>query len=227
MAGLFLGLALLGALAAAAVRQAALSWNGLPSLTMSSAVEGAPEPLAAELDAWLAARPGADAKAVQGAFPCLASARWRRQWLQRRRVLSVSLRAPVAAAAGGYLSDDGVLFSAPAGLFEVPAVYVDPTGASAAERKAVAAFIEAAPAVGLPAPVARMRFLSSEDGWEARLADGTEVLWGTLDWTREKADRLKQVLAQSQEAGQAGWTADLRYFEDGRILMRPAAAGRR
>ena len=60
---------------------------------------------------------------------------------------------------------------------------------------------------------------SSEEGWEAKLKDGTRVLWGDLRWTDEKSARLREVLDDAGAPGKR-LTADLRHFEDGRILVR-------
>ena len=77
----------------------------------------------------------------------------------------------------------------------------------------------------LPAPLARVGFRDAYEGWEVAFADGTVVLWGGLDWTREKLSRLREVLSDGR-AEAAPVLADLRFFEDGRVLLRPLAAAR-
>ena len=55
------------------------------------------------------------------------------------------------------------------------------------------------------------------------LADGTKVLWGRLEWTREKLSRLSEAVADARSKEPGAFSADLRWFEDGKVLLTPAA----
>ena len=68
--------------------------------------------------------------------------------------------------------------------------------------------------------VSGMRFISSQEGWRATLEDGTSVQWGALNWTGEKLSRLREVMEDARGRGLERVSADLRYFEDGKILLR-------
>lgn len=208
-AGLLLLLAGLGLAAFRVVKDVAA---GLPARLASAApaaVEGAPEPLAAELSGWLAAHPKAGADELKAAFPVLAHVE------ERRSAWRVVLRRPLARTAdGALLGEDGALFKPYPGL-EAPAVEAEVGKAGEEERRALAAFL-----AETPVAVSRMRFVSAEEGWEARLSDGTRVLWGGLRFTREKAERLRQALDDARARQSGDFLADLRYFEDGRILLR-------
>lgn len=124
-------------------------------------------------------------------------------------------KAVARTSDGALLSEDGLIFESRGFAGVVPDVEADVAKAPQDERRALGVFL-----METPVAVSRMRFVSAEDGWEALLADGTKVLWGGLQFTREKAERLRQALddARAQQAGE--FTADLRYFEDGRILLR-------
>jgi hypothetical protein len=227
--------ACLGGLAALTVvqlRREGASWTAvkdkLTPAVKTIAVEGAPEPLKASLLSFLDGRPApAAASELLAAFPCLQSARVERSWLRGRLSYTVSLRRPVGlvTARSGprrLLDAEGVVFEAPQGLFDLnaPALAID--GASSFDLKDLASFLpEAAKPGALPAPLAKMRFVSPQDGWQAELGDGTTLQWGDLRFTRQKFQRLGEILAdaRAQFGGAAG--ADLRYFEDGRVLVRP------
>ncbi len=192
-------------------------------------VVGAPAGLQERLLSFVESR-GAQAASpaeILSTFPCLKNAGVSRSYLRGKLTYSVEPRKPVGTAllrgrAAGFLSDDGVIFSAPDELFEIsgPALALD--GASEKDLKALAVFLpQAAKAGALPAALLKMRFVSAQDGWQAELADGTSLQWGDLRFTRQKFDRLREILADAhaQFGGAAG--ADMRYFEDGRVLLKP------
>jgi hypothetical protein len=148
-----------------------------------------------------------------------------------RHLLAMIPRRPVVAAeaetapkppkavarlsGGGLLSEDGIVFESKGFPGLLPDVEADVSKASVEERRALGVFL-----AETPVAVARMKYVSAEDGWEALLSDGTKVLWGGLQFTREKAERLRQALDDARAKQEGGFTADLRYFEDGRILLR-------
>ena len=176
--------------------------------------------------------PAAQASALQSHFTWIKTVSVRREWLHRRAVLALTPRVAVAAATlkgrtAGWLSDDGVVFDAPAGSVSVDGPRVEAAGASASDLAAAAALVRAAAEPGaLPSPLVALRLVSPADGWEARLADGTVVLWGDGRWLADKLMRLREVLADArdQASGKSAFAADLRYFEDGKVLLRPMPA---
>ncbi len=177
--------------------------------------------------------PSAQAQALQDHLSWIKSAGVSRDWFHRRAVLTLTPRVAVAAVQrkgrpAGWLSDDGVVFDAPQGAVAVDSPRVDATGAGAQDLKAAAALLrEAAREGALPSPLVALRLVSSADGWQAQLQDGTVVLWGDGRWLSDKLARLREVLADARELASAksgGYTADLRYFEDGKVLLRPLPA---
>ncbi|MFA6317669.1 MAG: cell division protein FtsQ/DivIB [Elusimicrobiota bacterium] len=194
-------------------------------------LEGAPETLEAEFTAALDAAPGgpaARAAALRSRYPVLRSVRVTRDWLARRLRFKVALREPLALASRdgrprGFIAADGEVFTAPAGLFPGPLPEAELGGADAAERRRLArALAELRGATSLPSGLSRIAWAPRLDGWEVRLEDGTLILWGDLRWTIQKADRLRQVLGDARAADAGALTADLRYFEDGKIYVRPS-----
>lgn len=200
---------------------------------MSVTVVGQPESLRQAAVDFLSSRgrlsPASQAAELQTAFPCFKAVSIRRDWLKRTARLEFTLRGAAAAAtlrgrAAGYLSDDGVVFAAPDGIYAVAGPVVETAGASSDDLKTAVKLSRAASLPGaLPAALESLRFVSTQDGWEARLADGTTVLWGDGRWTSDKLARLREALAdaRAQAAAPAKFVADLRYFEDGRVLLRP------
>ncbi|MDE2291819.1 MAG: cell division protein FtsQ, partial [Elusimicrobia bacterium] len=95
------------------------------------------------------------------------------------------------------------------------------TGWTGGPLDGLAKLVEAAGAPGaLPSPPASAAYDARGKGWRMTLQDGTRLEWGGLDWTSEKLQRLREVLADAGARMKPGFTADLRFFADGRILVR-------
>ena len=201
-------------------------------------LEGAPpvlEPLLREAlgeatgRAWGLKEPYLKAAQLEKDFACLKHVGVSRDWLGRALRFSVTLRVPAARALrsgvpAGWLSDEGVLFDAPEGSFPDAARPTVELGSGALkDLRALAQFVEAAAL--MPSRPSRVAYQSPEDGWEIQTEDGTRLLWGGLDWTEQKLNRLREVLADAGKRFGPGLVLDLRYFEDGRILVRPTASG--
>jgi hypothetical protein len=233
-------MALLMGAAAAGVRQVRLeapSWGALARKLEPQAVpvvEGAPagweEPF---LKAVSGVEGGASAKAagLAEAYPFIKTVKADRQWLAKRLRFRVELRRAVARAGRQCLADDGVVFDGPESLYPGPYPSLELAQAPKESLSALAGLV-----AELGARLSRARFDPSRQAWELELSDGTRVSWGTLEWTKEKLARLSQVLEDSRqrEPGAAGFAVDLRYFEDGKVLVKnmagrpvPALAGPR
>lgn len=235
-AAVALALVLLGALAAASARHSAavLSRMRLSLPVVSSAesalVDGISEPFRSRAQAVVDAAPGSageKAEALRAKFPCVADVSIRRSWGEKRATLVPVLRRAVAAALRrgkptGYLGADGSVFAAPAGVFDFSGPSVDVAGAS---EKDLEALVREWPALShtgsFPSPLALLAYRSPEDGWQARLMDGTTILWGRLDWTKEKLSRLSEALNDAHAKAPGVFAADLRFFEDGKVLLKP------
>lgn len=169
------------------------------------------------------------AQAITDEFACVKEADVRRSWTEKRATILLTLRSPVAAAtrkgkAYGYLGDDGLVFTAPEGVYALAGPVVEVGDAPVAELKAAAEQWGRLAAPGaLPAPLERLAWRSGEDGWAAELSDGTAVLWGRLEFTTEKLARLAEALADAKRREDVPYSADLRWFEDGKVLLRPTA----
>jgi cell division septal protein FtsQ len=196
-------------------------------------VSGAPPQLVGAIESFLKGGLSVKAGEITARFPAVRQASVRRDWLKRRVVVNVVMRRALsrvtrAGQPAGWIDEDGMVFSAPDGIYSEagPAVEI---GAAQADGRQLSALARALPSLasgeGLPASVEAVRFRSSYDGWELVLRDGTSVLWGRMDWTPEKMRRLSEALADAKSRlalkDGGSWTADLRYFEDGRVLLRP------
>lgn len=227
----------LGGMAAITLRHLGRSlpaWPGMAGLLhshiASAEVVGAPAELAAAMDDFLhgaGAEPDMSARiaALPGRFPCLRSVSVHRDRLRHSARITVSLRRAVgrvtrAGRAEGFLDADGQAFDAPPPLYPDARLEIEPADADAAQLRALAAVVEAWTRAELPSPLQRVRYRSAE-GWELGLEDGTRILWGELKWTAEKLLRLNEALADARSRWPGVFTADLRYFEDGRVLLRP------
>lgn len=229
---------ILGAIAAAALRDAASALakakfaNPLSSSGPEAAVvDGVAEPFLSLAQAAADAVNGGagdKAAAIKSKFACVADVSLRRSWGEKRTTLTPVLRGAVAPVLrrgrpAGYLSSDGLVFDAPAGVYSLPGPSADAAGASDAELKALAREWPALSAPSaFPAPLSELAYRSAEEGWEARLTDGTVVQWGRLEWTKEKLARLTEAVADAKTKAVSGaFAADLRWFEDGKVLLKP------
>ena len=245
VAAAFAVVAALGAVAFVTVRKVASEFaqgrlpDGIYGSGASSpygsvaAIVVGPEPLRSLAQSAADAVPGTagdKAEALKARFPSIAEVRVRRNWTEKTATLTLVVRRAVAAAtrrgkSSGFLGDDGVVFAAPEGAFMLNGPTVEVAGASAGELAALAREWPVLAADGsFPAPLTEMSYASPENGWEARLADGTKVLWGRLEWTREKLSRLSEAVADARSKEPGAFSADLRWFEDGKVLLKPAAA---
>lgn len=197
----------------------------------------APEPLKPALEAavpwrpgdpWAPWRPWLEGRRLRKAFPCLAGVRLRRSWLRREVRVETALREPLArwtrGGSSGFIDGEGVVFSGPRGLYAGrPLVPVELGDRSLSEEDGpLAGMLSAVLSPGaLPAAPERIVYDASEGGWTLTLADGTRLEWGGSDWTEQKLGRLSEVLADAAPRFGGALTADLRHFEDGKILVRP------
>ncbi len=226
----------LGAIAYVTVRKLAADFR-MPVVSASRAEDAAlvegPEPLRALAQAAadaVAGTAGDKAEALKTKFPALADVTVRRNWTEKTATLTLVVRRPVAAATrhgkpAGFLGDDGVVFAAPEGAFALTGPSVEVGGASAGELSALAREWPTLAAPGaFPAALTGMMYGSPDNGWEASLADGTKVQWGRLEWTKEKLSRLSEAVADAKTKEPGAFSADLRWFEDGKVLLKPAVA---
>lgn len=234
-AAAFAAVAALGAVAFVTVRKLAADFR-LPVVSAERAddvalVEG-PEPLRSLAQAAADARPGTagdKAEALKAKFPSIAEVGVRRSWTEKTATLTLVVRRAVAAATrrgkpAGFLGDDGFVFAAPEGAFMLTGPTVEVDGAPAGELSALAREWPVLAAAGaFPSALSRMAYGSSDDGWEAVLGDGTIVQFGRLEWTREKLSRLSEAVADAKSKEPGAFSADLRWFEDGKVLLRPGA----
>jgi hypothetical protein len=237
-------MALLGGAAGLTVRHL---WRGLPPLPKllgrldlrveSVSVSGVPAVLAGPITSYLndPTDPFTDRLAgIPRRFPAVKAWQVRRDWSGRSAHVEVSLRRAVAilqraGQPAGFLDEDGAAFAAPAELYPEVKLAVAAGSAADEQLKGLPAVLNSlAHDAVLPASAAQVAFRSDYEGWEVRLQDGTQVLWGDLRWTREKLSRLHEVFADAGggAAAAAPMVADLRYFEDGRVLLRPLMGNR-
>lgn len=204
----------------------------------SLVVTGVPVALANELRGaidwapgrvWGPNQPGRVAKELESRFPCLLRVKPVRLWRRREVRFEALLRRPAGLVDPGseagplFLGERGTVFRAPDGVFEEEGLArVDLSVMPAAgELGRLGRLLRAAKEPdALPSPMARMTFSPESDGWSAELEDGTRLQWGRLRWTGKKLRRLREVLADAAPRFEGGLTADLRHFEDGKILVK-------
>ena len=236
MLAVALALILLGASAALTLRQMIRSlpdfselWARLNPRIDSVALIGAPALLAEPLAVYLR-EPGAcfssRVASLPKRFAAVQAVRVRHDWLHHSARVEVRLKRALGRAflngrPAGFVDEEGNLFVAPDGLYPQLDIILDIGRASPDQRRELAAALEliGQPSV-LPAPLERVRY-AGPSGWELALKDGSLVLWGDWRWTPEKLERLREALVDARRSFPGACVADLRYFEDGRLLVRP------
>lgn len=232
----WLAVVLAGAAAAAAYKAASKAdLRDLKSTAVSEAlsyrsieVAGVPPEVKEQMLA-LAGRPPAFGKEQEllerwgRAFPAWRPVSASRNVIERRWEVAWAPRTPLARLADGRAVDDeGRAFGAAAPLpASLPLAEAAAAGPEA--WKGLAAILAAESKAGLP-PVARAK-PEAGGGWSLVLADGTSVAWGDAGRSAEKAARLSAVLQDARKRFPAV-SADLRYFDDGKVLVRPVALPR-
>lgn len=220
-----------------------VDWGPLQRVFRVEAVEfeGVPEGLSKQLESAIGFVPGEAWSPVEAQrqserlvekFGWIEQAAPVRSWTGRRVRFLVVPRAAVASVTGQrragagpvWLGEDGKVFSAPVGMVSgaaLPRVDLNgwPDGSDLSEAAGLVRAVAARG--GFPSEPTAYSYDARERGWRLELADGTRILWGGTDWTAEKLARLGEVFADALPRLGPGFTADLRYFEDGRILVRP------
>ena len=208
--------------APAFLRVERVSTAGLPTAPQAL-VDAALAPRAGRI--WLPGAATWTERELLERFPFLEAASSTRDWRGRSVTFYAILQTPVARVTRGglpsaWLGESGAVFEAPEGTYPPMALPEVDLGESGDTRLPALPDFLAAASRGLPAKPTRV--VRVEGGWSIETADGTKLEWGTLDWTQEKLTRLSQVLGDAGRRFGSGLTADLRYFEDGKILVRPA-----
>ncbi len=223
----------LGVVAVVTVRKSALEFHAPAFAGRVDAVATVvgPEPLRSLAQATvdsISGTAGDKASALKAKYPALADVRVSCDWTQKTATLTLVVRRAVAVATrrgkpAGLLGDDGTVFEAPAGAAIMTGPTVEVAGASAGELFVLAHEWPVLSAAGaFPAVLKAISYGSRENGWEASLADGAIVRWGRLEWTREKLSRLSEAVADARLKEPGVFSADLRWFEDGKVLLKPA-----
>ncbi len=230
---------IMGGLAWAAARNAVGTlWNlksYLPKIggPEAAAVDGVPEPMLSLAQATADAvvgTAGEKAAAIMRAYSCVRDVRVRRAWGEKTATLLPILRRAVAPVVrrgrpAGFLGDDGVIFSAPVGVFDLTGAVVDAGDAPGLDLMALAReWTQINDRGVLHSPLVEMSWVSPDDGWQARFEDGTFVLWGPLTWTKEKLSRLSEALDDARTKELGAFNADLRWFADGKVILKPLSA---
>lgn len=219
----------------------AAAWARL-SVPADVRLEGVPAELESKVRAAIQSmkvEAASQAEPLLKAFPAFRSVRVTRSWLRGRTIYAFELQKPAARLTDGRcLGESGAVFHSPDNACAELSTIVEIAGAGLQDLKNLGGALAQAGGEGSSAELARMSFISSAEGWKAVLKDGTEVRWGGLSWTQEKLQRLGQALEDARaadralargsaasegrsDAAQPGpFAADLRYFEDGKIILR-------
>ncbi|MBI4056239.1 MAG: cell division protein FtsQ [Elusimicrobia bacterium] len=157
---------------------------------------------------------------------CLKSVEVHRNWFQGKMIISASLKSPIGHVESEpelYLSREGQLFHGPKNIFPQDSLLaLDLKSREPESLRRLASWLEeiSQKRSAFPAPPRRIAYRSVEDGAELTLTDGTKILWGNFSRLNEKLVRLKQVWKDAREKFSGILVADLRYFEEGKVLVR-------
>jgi len=143
-------------------------------------------------------------------------------------VLDVKLekRIPVARAAGfaspQLVDETGEIYEARPGEGEELLPVSFPEGFSGVSvGPEIARLLGAVSAYGadFPSRPSAVRYDNHSDAVTVELSDGSVLDWGTREYTAEKIARLSQVFPKARSKISGPYTVNMRYFENGRIII--------
>lgn len=159
-------------------------------------------------------------------FPALSLVEVNRNFLSGVVSVRAVAELPVAqvsldGSSAMCLAESGRLFTQCYGEAPVSSFETELHGFVKGRLTAIAVFLKDL-RVALPAfsvKFAKLECRSTEQSCIMRLATGDEVVWGALDFTKDKIARLNEILPDA--AGKLGGPLkiDLRYFRDGKVFV--------
>jgi len=153
-------------------------------------------------------------------YPAVRSLHLERHFDANRLVIHLEPRIPLVSWNGSGFDRDGVLFAIIPGTWKA---LPEASFLSTVEKRDLGRWLAGLSAIGEVWPqVAAVRQGPAET-MELTLRTGTVVLWGTLnsDPLERKARTLARVLDDAHKNMGGTALADLRFFEQGRIIVRP------
>jgi hypothetical protein len=208
-------------------------WAGPALVVVTVDAAGVPEPARADVERamqpWVARSVGFFdvgrlERQLRERFGYLEGLRLERSFASREVKAEARLKAPVArvvsSGAVRWLGADGVVFDAPPGLFSGPLPELRAPKEAVDLKPLVSLLAELGPKL----KVQRIEYAGPEEGWTFWDADGLKLRWGDLTRGAEKLQRLAQVLDDAKGRYKDVASADLRFFEDGRVLIEPRGA---
>lgn len=180
-------------------------------------------------DKWGPLEPGRIRSRLMDRFSYIDEVRSARSWSARSVHFELTLKTPVARVVQGghgigFLGPDGEIFEFPEALFKtyvLPDADLGPVEDEEDFAPLSKLFTAAQASGALPSRLIAFRRKGGESDWVAKLENGTQLLWGPIEWTEDKLMRLSEVLEDAEERFGGELTADLRHFEDGKIVVRP------
>jgi len=166
-------------------------------------------------------------KKILAAFPAIREAKAVRRWPGGELVLRITMRNPVAAltcaAQTRLVDENGELYSAEASTSALVRVEAESLPKKTVGSETAAVIKELS---GLSEALRPSQVYLGKKSMALALSDGSRVDWGGTDFTSEKIARLSSVLGKAPSFFAGPYRVDLRYFEDGRILLSKLNAAR-
>jgi len=203
-------------------------------------INGLPPELSALLGKSLVTKPGALMTSkecdiiehrIAGAFPYLRDIKVRRDWFKKRLVVTAAPRRPVAALSFGgaysYLDADGTIYPTdPAVRPETLLCVTVSSPVASGVPVNFLSFVKEFTVAQKSMPHRAVSIQTNDDLSDARieLDDGSVVDWGAFTYTTQKVLRLAQAFARAGERFTGPFSVNMRFFEEGKILLKPSDA---
>jgi cell division septal protein FtsQ len=217
------------------------SWAKWRLTTVNCA--GVPKDHLAQVSRIITIKPGTEvtsaqtlalSKTIAMRFPALSDVQVRRNWISKQLMVSARRRSPLAyvvmpGCPDSYVDETGELYSVEPSSSSMNLVALNaPNGLVSARLRqdTVSALRVLRDSVGdFPSRPETIAVDRGETALSLKLADGTLIDWGAMNFTAEKIARLSQVYNSSRARMPGPYRINMRYFEDGRILLNRIEPG--
>jgi len=166
-------------------------------------------------------------KSLADKFPALRNVRVSRNWISKELAVSAERRVPVArlcftGGATAFVDENGEVYAAEPAGGDASVLDINVADGAAGDKfepETVAAFRALRDSLRSFPCKPETVSLEGRNLLSLRLEDGSLVDWGGLEHTAEKAARLAQVYSRMRERARGPYRVNMRYFDDGRILL--------
>lgn len=169
---------------------------------------------------WLPGSTSGIQKRLITKYPVVQSIRVEKNFSSKRVVVRIEPRKPIVIWRGSGVDREGMVFPIVAGAWsQLPQAELS----TAVSLPAMGRWLEKVSSITTLWSNVSNVFVDSHGGLVLIMKTGTKVIWGTLEGEglENKARTLVRILDDAHQHFSGAATTDLRFFDEGRIIVRP------